>query len=94
MSSVFRCDRCGEIYDNAALQTEPIVLYPATTNILGISQGEESRETVDLCGTCTSQLEMWLANRPFETEPKEAEKKENTPAPEFSEVPHFFSGAD
>ena len=91
MSSVFRCDRCGEIFDNAALDCEPIVLYPATTNILGVSQGDESRETVDLCGTCTAQLEMWLANRPFETEPKE---KENVPASEFSEVPHFFSGAD
>lgn len=75
MSSVFRCDRCGEIYENSALDTEPIVLYPATTNILGISNGDESRDTVDLCGTCTAQLEMWLANRPF-TDAKEAKQDE------------------
>lgn len=68
MSQIFRCDRCGEVYDCQALDTEPIVMYPASRNIIGLSTGDAGRERVDLCGTCTEQLEKWLSNKPFESE--------------------------
>ena len=75
MSAVYRCDRCGKIFDTAYDLSEPIVLYPADINGR-IIVGDEHRDIVDLCGTCTQQLERWLVNRSFEPEvQKEGDEK-------------------